>query len=83
MLLDDGNKGFAFANGDSHLIELEKQRDKILKEREETWRLKSMEIQLQDGDDNTKFFQNYAEGIKIANTIWKMPLPEVGMAGTF
>eukprot|EP00253_Pinus_taeda_P015629 PITA_15629 len=75
-LMDDRNKGFTTTNDKSHLIELEKQKEKILNEREETWRLKSRAIWLQAGDDNTKFFQNYAKGRKVSNTIWNLPLPD-------
>ena len=39
--MDDHNKGFTTANDKSHLIDLDKQKDKILKEREDTWRPKS------------------------------------------
>lgn len=53
--MDDRNKGFTTVNEKFHLIELEKQKDKIL-EREETWRLKSRAICLLAGDDNTKLF---------------------------
>lgn len=62
--MDDNNKGFSSANEKAHLIELEKQKDRILKER-----LKSKAIWLQAGDDNTKFFHNFAKGRKVANTI--------------
>jgi hypothetical protein len=34
------------------------------------WRLKSRAIWLSCGDENTKFFQAYAKGRKLANTIW-------------
>eukprot|EP00253_Pinus_taeda_P028072 PITA_28072 len=40
-------------------------------------------IWLKSGDDNTRFFQNYAKGRKVTNTIWKIPLPEGGVADTF
>jgi len=54
-----------------------------LKEREETWRLRSREIWLQARDDNTKLLQNFTKGRKVANTIWKLPLPDGGVADTF
>jgi len=82
-LMDDHNKGFTIVNEKSHLIELEKQKDKILKEREESCRLKSRAIWLLAGDDNTKFFQNYAKGRKVSNTIWNLPLLDGGVADTF
>jgi len=31
---------------------------------------------LESGDQNTKFFQNYANHRKNINTIWEMPNPE-------
>lgn len=73
-LLDDRNLGFTWVDDKEKLNELERQKDKILKEREESWRLKSRVIWLKAGDENTKFYQNYVKGRKIANTIWKMPL---------
>ena len=48
---------------------LESARKKISLENEERWRLKSREIWLSVGDDNTNFFQNYAKGHKNINTI--------------
>lgn len=54
-----------------------------MKGREDTWRLKSRAIWLLAGDDNTKFFHNYAKGRKVSNTIWNLPLPDGGMVDTF
>jgi hypothetical protein len=47
-----------------------------LEAREAEWRLKSWAIWLDKGDDNTKFFQAYAKGRKMANTIWSLKDPE-------
>lgn len=82
-LMDDRNLGFTSAEEKNKLIKLEMQKDKILKEREEAWRLKSRAIWLKAGDDNTRFFQNYAKGRKVTNTIWKLPLPNGDMAENF
>eukprot|EP00253_Pinus_taeda_P025127 PITA_25127 len=54
------------------ILGLEKSRAKILLDKEEEWRLKSRAIWLKAGDENTKFFHNYAKGRKNANTIWKL-----------
>eukprot|EP00253_Pinus_taeda_P008065 PITA_08065 len=54
------------------ILGLEKRRAKILLDKEEEWRLKSRDIWLKAGDENTKFFHNYAKGRKNANTIWKL-----------
>lgn len=51
---------------------MEKRWHILLKEREETWRLKSKGIWLSYEDENTKLFQAYARGRKHANTIWDM-----------
>lgn len=44
-------------------------RTQILKEREESWRLRSRAIWLTAGDDNTKFYHNFANDRKAINTI--------------
>ena len=55
------------------LIRLEGRRNTLLLEREETWRLKSREIWLDCGDDNTNKFHAYARGRKAANIVWSLP----------
>eukprot|EP00253_Pinus_taeda_P032708 PITA_32708 len=49
-----------------------KQRSQILKDREESWRLKSRATWLKEGDENTKFYHRFANGQKSINTIWKL-----------
>lgn len=55
-LMDDQNRGFISAEAKIHLSELENKRAKILKEREETWRLMSRALWLKVGDENASFF---------------------------
>lgn len=55
-----------------NLIALITKRGNILKEREEAWRLRSKEIWLKEGDDNSKFFHKFANGRNEINTIWKL-----------
>jgi hypothetical protein len=43
-----------------------------LADQEATWRLKSREIWLENGDENTKLFHAFAKGRKAANTIWSL-----------
>eukprot|EP00253_Pinus_taeda_P030204 PITA_30204 len=47
-------------------------RSQILKEREESWRLRSRAIWLLEGDANTKFYHKFANGRKAINTIWEL-----------
>eukprot|EP00253_Pinus_taeda_P033720 PITA_33720 len=82
-LQDDRNLGFISGEEKSRLIELENQKANILRLREESHRLRIRAIWLKDGDENSKFFQNYAKGRKVSNTIWNLPLPEGGLADSF
>ena len=47
-------------------------RSQILKDREESWRLRSRAIWLLEGDNNTKFYHKFANGRKAINTIWEL-----------
>lgn len=47
-------------------------RTKILKDREESWRLRSRAIWLKEGDDNTKLYHKHENGRKAINTIWEL-----------
>eukprot|EP00253_Pinus_taeda_P032140 PITA_32140 len=82
-LLDERNLGFISQEDKNTLVELENQKNIILKGREESLRLHSRAIWLKAGDENSRFFHNFAKGRKVANTIWNLPLPEGGMADTF
>jgi len=53
-LEDDNGRGYLSVDAKSHLINLDIERDRILKEGEETWR--------QEGDENTKLYHQYAHG---------------------
>eukprot|EP00253_Pinus_taeda_P019711 PITA_19711 len=82
-LTDERGLGFIIAEDKEHLVELEFQKQKILKEREETIRLRSRATWLKAGDENTGFFHNYAKGRKVKNTIWSLPTPDGDVADTF
>lgn len=62
---------------------MEGERYRILKDNEEKWRLKSRDIWLEAGDENSKFFQNYAKGRKNTNTIWELKNDEEVSASSF
>eukprot|EP00253_Pinus_taeda_P020282 PITA_20282 len=79
-LLDECGLGVITAEDKSHLVELEKQKLQILKDREKFIRL---QIWLKYGYDNTQFFHNYAKGRKVTNTIWNILSPEGGVENTF
>lgn len=64
-------------------MDLENQKSKILKYIEESICLRSRAIWLKAGDDNTRFFHNYAKCRKVQNTIWNIPLLEGGVANSF
>eukprot|EP00253_Pinus_taeda_P026822 PITA_26822 len=82
-LLDERNLGFISQEDKNKLVDLENQKNIILKGREESIRLHSRATWLKAGDENSRFFHNFAKGRKVANTIWNLPMPEGGMADTF
>lgn len=53
-------------------MELEREKEQILKEAEIEWRLKSRALWLEAGDQNTKYFQKMATHCKNYNTIWEV-----------
>lgn len=63
-----------YDNNDTKLriIHIEYKKKRILKEREETWRLRSHAIWLQAGDDNTNFFLQYSRARGEINIIWSL-----------
>jgi hypothetical protein len=63
-------QGFTSLDAKELLCGLEKRRRVLLEEKEALWRLKSRAIWLSCGDENTKFFQAFSKGRKMANTIW-------------
>eukprot|EP01018_Ginkgo_biloba_P032610 Gb_14068 [translate_table: standard] len=54
------------------VTELEGKKCKLLSDREKHWRIKSMAIWLQQGDQNTKYFHNYARFRENQYTIWEL-----------
>lgn len=64
--------GYRSCTTKEYLIALENNKTKLLRQKEEDWRLKSRAIWLQIGDENTKFFQQHANGRRTANSIWEL-----------
>jgi hypothetical protein len=51
---------------------LEQERNKILHETEEQWRQRSRAIWLLSGDQNTKFFHNFASYRRNSKFVWEL-----------
>ena len=64
LLEDPEGGGYAILASRDRIQMLEADRRRILQVKEESWRLKSRAIWLQARDENTKFFQQYANGRK-------------------
>eukprot|EP00253_Pinus_taeda_P028145 PITA_28145 len=74
---------YATQDSKEKIVGLEKLKNQILLAKEEEWRLKSREIWLKAGDENTSFFHNYAKWRKSANTIWSLKAEDGREAKTF
>ena len=64
--------GFSSEDDKSSLVDLEFHKRKILLDREKEARLKSRDLWLLCGDENTPFFHKYADNRKFINSIWKI-----------
>jgi hypothetical protein len=57
---------------ESNLINLEFERNKYLKAKEELWRQRSRAIWVQSGDQNTKFFHQFSSHRRNSKHIWEI-----------
>eukprot|EP00253_Pinus_taeda_P024113 PITA_24113 len=64
--------GYSSQSSKDRILNLEKSHTQILLAKEKEWRLKSRATWLKAGDENTRFFHNYAKGRKSSNTIWSL-----------
>eukprot|EP01018_Ginkgo_biloba_P006122 Gb_38546 [translate_table: standard] len=64
--------GFPVEDTKLKVKSLELKRRKLLEEKEHLWRLNSRALWLAKGDENTKYFHQYANFRKNVNTIWKI-----------
>jgi len=67
----ENNDGGIFSEELQNLKRLEGIKKGLLEKEEAKWKLKNRAIWLAEGDENTKFFQNYARHRKNTNTIWE------------
>lgn len=83
FILSSGDGSFYSEASKDELLGLEKRRQVLLGEKEEFWRLKSRAVWLKGGDGNMIFFQAYACGCKMGNTIWGLSKGDVSMVESF
>jgi hypothetical protein len=82
-IYEEEGGGYATPEAKISLIRLEERRNKLLKDKEEMWRLKSRATWLASGDENTKFFQAFSKGRRCANTIWHLKDRDGNQENTF
>eukprot|EP00253_Pinus_taeda_P025838 PITA_25838 len=75
--------GYQSQSTKDRILQLEKGQNKILLDKEDEWRIKSRAIWLKSGDENTRFFHNYAKGRKSGNTIWSLKDEEGSEVSSF
>jgi hypothetical protein len=63
---------FKILTEDLFLKNLEQSRNKYLKEKEELWRQRSRAIWIKSGDQNTKFFHNFANFRRNHKFVWEI-----------
>jgi hypothetical protein len=64
---DPSNQG-----AESSLRQLELERNKILRQEEDQWQLRSRALWLASGDNNTKYFHNFANHNRVRKHIWEI-----------
>jgi hypothetical protein len=62
---------------------LDLKRRQILKNKEQEWRMRSMSLWLQEGDENTKFFHYFSNGRKLQDTIWSVNIRDGSNTSSF
>lgn len=67
-----GLSSYASLQSKDHLINLGKEKIRLMRRTEETWCLKSRALWLKSGDENTKKIQQFVRGRKAINTIWEL-----------
>jgi hypothetical protein len=66
------SEGTSPSEVESNLIRLESERNKLLKSQEDLWRIRSQAIWVQSGDQNNKFFHQFANHRRNRKYIWEI-----------
>jgi hypothetical protein len=66
------SEGSTLPEVESNLIKLESERNKLLKSQEDLWRIRSRAIWVQSGDQNNKFFHQFANHRRNRKYIWEV-----------
>lgn len=69
---DEHRRRYISLDHKDKLTTLVAERDTILRDIEESWRLRSRAIWILEGDDNRKFYHKFTNGQKEINTIWHL-----------
>ncbi|XP_073121701.1 uncharacterized protein [Henckelia pumila] len=67
-----GNHLYKHDENDAQLVEMKSRLSSLLAQEESFWKQRAKIFWLQEGDDNTKIFHNYASSLKIKNQIMEL-----------